>query len=417
MKSWKQFNLWFCCGLLGLVWTVFPVVQGFSKTVDRIIAKVNEKIITQSELEERTVVRMMSLQKMNVQPMPSQEEVMYEELKRMIEERLLIDAGRKLGLKVNEASVSKAIDEIKRTNGLSDGDLEKMLQAEFKSLEDYKDKIRNQILVSRVVGYEVRKRATVTNEEIEEYYNQHLKDYWILERLKLRHILFLMDDKLLEEDKQFKIQKARLALKKIRSGEDFIEVAKEFSEDISASTGGDLGEIERGKLVPEFEKAAFRLKEGEVSGLVETPYGLHIIKVDKIFPGQTLPLDKVRGQIENQIKDQKLKIEYEKYLLELAQQAFIENKMSPPSKTVAKSSKKMAPEKFLKPSPNRENVLADIFPSQKKKDHSREMTRKQKFSRFQTYEEKLRHYKQLRNNNKISDEEYQNKKQELLSQF
>ena len=415
MKSWKQFNLWLCCSLL--IWAMAPASAGMAMTVDRIIAKVNEKIITQSELEERTVVRMMSLQKMNVQPMPSQEEVMYEELKRMIEERLLIDAGRKLGLKVDEASVSKAIDEIKRTNGLNDGDLEKMLQAEFKSLEDYKDKIRNQILVSRVVGYEVRKRATVTNEEIEEYYNQHLKDYWILERLKLRHILFLMDDKLLEEDKQFKIQKARLALKKIRSGEDFIEVAKEFSEDISASTGGDLGEIERGKLVPEFEKAAFRLKEGEVSGLVETPYGLHIIKVDKIFPGQTLPLDKVRGQIENQIKDQKLKIEYEKYLLELAQQAFIENKMSPPSKTVAKSSKKMAPEKFLKPSPNRENVLADIFPSQKKKDHSRKMTRKQKFSRFQTYEEQLRHYKQLRNNNKISEEEYQSKKQELLSQF
>lgn len=417
MKFWKQFNLWFCCGLLGLVWTVFPVVQGFSKTVDRIIAKVNEKIITQSELEERTVVKMISLQKMNIQPMPSQEEVMYEELKRMIEERLLIDAGRNLGLKVDEASVSKAIDEIKRTNGLSDGDLEKMLQAEFKSLEDYKDKIRNQILISRVVGYEVRKRATVTNEEIEEYYNQHLKDYWVLERLKLRHILFLMDDKLLEEDKQFKIQRARLALKKIRSGEDFIEVAKEFSEDISASTGGDLGEIERGKMVPEFEKAAFSLKEGEVSGLVETPYGLHIIKVDKIFPGQTLPLDKIRGQIENQIKNQKLKIEYEKYLLELAQKAFIENKMSPPSKPVTKSSKKMTPEKSLKPSPNRENVLADIFPSQKKKDPSREMTQKQKFSRFQTYEEKLRRYKQLRNNNKISEEEYQNKKQELLSQF
>ena len=96
-----------------------------------------------------------------------------------------------------------------------------------------------------------------------------------------------------------------MALKKIRSGADFIAVAKEFSEDISASTGGDLGEIERGKMVPEFEKAAFLIKEGEVSGLVKTPYGLHIIKVDKIFPGQTLPLDKVQEQIKNRFTDQK----------------------------------------------------------------------------------------------------------------
>ncbi len=417
MKSWKQFNLWFCCCFLGLVWTVFPVVQGFSKTVDRIIAKVNDKIITQSELEERTVVKMMSLQKMNIQPMPSQKEVMYEELKRMIEERLLIDAGRNLGLKVDEASVSKAIDEIKRTNGLDDGDLEKMLQAEFKSMEDYKDKIRNQILISRVVGYEVRKRVTVSNEEIEGYYNQHLKEYWLPEKLHLRHILFLMDDTLSEEDKRFKKKKARLALKKIQAGGDFIAVAKEFSEDISASTGGDLGEIERGKMVPEFEKAAFLLKEGEVSGLVQTPYGLNIIRIDNIFPSQPLPLDKFRGHIENRIKDQKLKVEYEKYLLELTQKAFIENKMSAPPQSIAKNAKKTTPVRTLKPSPNQGNVLADIFPSQKKKDHSREMARKQNFSRFQTYEEKLRRYKQLRNNNKISEEEYQNKKQELLSQL
>ncbi len=417
MKSWKQFKIWFCYGLLCLVWVFFPVSLAFAKTVDRIIAKVNEVIITQSELEERTVVKMMSLQKANVQPMPTRKMVMDEELKRMIEERLLIDAGKKLGLKVDEASVTKAIDEIKRTNGLNNGDLEKMLQAESKSLEDYKNKIRDQILISRVVGYEVRKRATVSGEEIEAYYNQHLKDYWVLGKLKLRHILFLMDDKLSEGDRLIKWQKARLALKKIHSGVDFVAVAKEFSEDISASTGGDLGEIERGKMVPEFEKAAFLLKEGEVSGLVETPYGLHIIKVDKIYPGQTLPLDKVKAQIENRLKDQKLKGEYEKYLLELTQKAFIENKISASSQPAVGNAKKTTPVKTLKPALNRGDMVAEVSPSPNQMDSSRELAREQKFSKYQTYEDKLRLYKQLRDNNKISEGEYQNKKQELLSQF
>jgi len=417
MKCWKRFNHWLYCGFLSLVWAVFPAIPGSAKTVDRIIAKVNESIITQSELEERVVVKVMNLRKMNPQPMPSREEVVYEELERMIEERLLIDAGKKLGLKVDEENVTKAINEIKRTNGLNDGDLEKMLQAESKSMEEYKSKISDQILISRVVGYEVRKRVTVSDEEIEEYYNQHLKDYWVPERLQLRHILFLMDDILLEGDKRIKKEKAQLALQKIRAGEDFIAVAKKFSEDLSASTGGDLGEIERGKMVPEFEKAAFMLKEGEVSGLVETPYGLHIIKVDKIFPGQTLPLDKVKDQIKNQFMDQKLKVEYQRYLSELKQNAFIENKMSPPPQAMVNNSNNTVSVETLNPSPGRGDALADIPASQHKKDPIRPLTQEQEFNRFQTFEEKLRYYKQLRNNNKISEGEYQNKKRELLSQF
>jgi len=417
MKSWKQFKVWLCYGLLCLIWVYIPLSLAFAKTVDRIIAKVNEVIITQSELEERTFVKMMSLQKANTQPMPTQEQLMDEELKRMIEERLLIDVGKKLGLKVDEASVTKAIDEIKRTNGLNDGDLEKMLNAESKSMEDYKNNIRDQILISRVVGFEIRKRATVSDEEIEEYYNLHLKDYWVMGKLKLRHILFLIDDKLSEKDRLIKMQKAQLALKKIRSGVDFVAVAKELSEDISASTGGDLGEIERGKMVPEFEKAAFQLKEGEVSGLVETPYGVHIIRVDKIYPGQTLPLDKVRAQIESRLRDQKLKGEYEKYLQELTQKAFIENKISTSSQSVVGNAKKTTPDNNLKPSRNRVDVAAEVSPSPNKIDSNRKLTREQNFSKYQTYEDKLRLYKHLRDNNKISEGEYQNKKQELLSQF
>lgn len=415
MKCWKRFNFYFCCGLMVLCGLVLPVIPGWAKPLDRIIAKVNDKIITQSELEERIIVKMMNLQKAGIQQFPSKQKAMHDELELMIEERLLIDSGKKLGLKVDDESVNKAIDEIKRTNGLSDGDLEKMLQSESKSYEDYKNKIHDQILISRVVSFEIRKRAKVSAEEIEEYYSQHLKDYWIPEKLQLRHILFLMDDTLSDEEIRIKTQKAHLALKKIRSGEDFIAVAKEFSEDISASTGGDLGEIERGKMVPEFENAAFQLKEGEVSGLVKTPYGLHIIKIDKKISGETLPLDQVRDKIENHFKDKKLKSEYSKYLVELKQKAFIENKLSSAPLVHLKNKNRTAHVKNLKPSSKPEEALVDIPPPQKKKASSSEIPHDQKFSRFHVYEEKLRYYKQQRRNNKISEEEYQNKKKELLS--
>jgi peptidyl-prolyl cis-trans isomerase SurA len=417
MKCWKQFNLLVCCGFLVFMGIAFPVVPGFAKTVDRIIAKVDETIITQSELEERTYVKIMALRKENVRPMPSQKEVMYDELKRMIDEKLLLGAGRKSGLEVTEANVTKAIDDIKASNGLQEGQLEKMLEAESKSLDEYKQKIHDQIMISKVISFEVRKRVVVNDEEIEKYYNEHLKDYWISEKLQLRHILFLMNDSLLEEDKRTKKRKAREALRKIRMGEDFVAVARKYSEDISASTGGDLGEIERGKMVPEFEKAAFLLKEGEVSSLVKTPYGLHIIKVDKIIPGQTLPLDRVKDQIRNQFLDQKMNEAYKEYLAELKQNAFVENKMPPPPQSVVSNAKKNTPGKTSNPSPKRGDVLADIPPPQKNIGSRQHLTEEQKFSRFQTFEEKLRYYKQLRNKNKISEGEYQNKKRELLNHF
>lgn len=411
MKSWKQFNLWLCCSLL--IWAMAPANAGMAMTVDRIIAKVNEKIITQSELEERVFVKMMSLQKANVQPLPSKEKVMYDELERMIEERLLIDAGQKLGLKVGEENITKAINEIKANNGLGDGDLERMLQAESKTMEEYKGNIHDQIMISRVVSFEVRKRVTVSKEEIEEYYTQHLKDYWVSEKLRLRHILFLMDDKVPEEDKRIKRERAQLALKRIRSGADFIAIAKEFSEDISASTGGDLGELERGKMVPEFEKAAFLLKEGEVSGLVETTYGLHIIKVDKIIPGETLPLDKVEGAIRNRFMDEKMKVEYREYLSQLRKNAFIENRLSPPSPSRVNDPREATLDETLTPSRGQGDVLADIPPTPRKKNSVQD----QGFARFQTFEEKLIYYKELRNNNKISEGDYQKKKRELLNRF
>ena len=415
MMFWKPFNrLWmsvlFCGG------TVLLSVPGMAATVDRIVAKVNEEIITQSEVEERAFLKLMGLKKMNAQTLPSKKEMVYQELELMIEEKLLLDAGRKLGYRVNDKRVAKAIEDIERHNGLKEGELEKMLEAESKSLEDYKDNIRDQILMSDVKIYEVRKRVNVSKEEIEDYYNRHLKDFWIPEKLKLRHILFLMGDDLLEEEKLLKRQKARQALKKIRSGEDFTAVAKEFSEDISASTGGDLGEIERGKMMPEFEKAAFQLKEGEVSALVKTPYGLHIIKVDKIIPGRTLPLEEVEARITNQFADKKIKTEYQAFLQELRQSAFIEKKLSPPPKPVAKPADEIKPKKTVKDS-SKPMVEPDVLSSRKTGESNPKLTQKQEFSRFQAFEDKLRYYKKLRDNEQISEGDYQSKKKQLLNQL
>jgi len=407
MRYWIPFrHLFFTAFFLwNLLW--LPV-SGLTATVDRIVAKVNKEIITLSELEERVFLKIMNFRKMNVQPMPTKEQVMSEELDAMIMEKLLVDAGQKRGYKVDDKRVNSAIQDIEQLNQLKEGELELMLRAEGKSMEEYRQKIREQIMMSDIRGYEVRKRISVSEEEIQEYYDKNIQRYWVPAKLKLRHILFLMEDELPEEHKQIKRIKAQQALIKIRSGENFASVAREFSEDVSASSGGDLGELERGKMVPEFEKAAFDLKEGEVSGLVETPYGLHIIKVDKITPGGTLALDEVRDEINNIFIKDKSEQEFRDYMNELKENAFVQNKLfSTPTVRPGAGNDVLAeaPESPL--SSQEVGLNSSVEPNS--------LAQANEYSKFKSFEEKLRYYKNLRDNQRISEEDYHKKKQELLN--
>jgi peptidyl-prolyl cis-trans isomerase D len=135
----------------------------------------------------------------------------------------------------------------------------------------------------------------VTDREVERYYNQNIYLYETLEQVGASHILF----KTTEHDEEEVRQKAEEVLAQIKSGADFAEMAKKYSEDTSAEQGGDLGLFGRGQMVPEFEEAAFSLNSGEVSDLVRTTYGYHIIKVTERQEPITRPLDTVSDEIRN----------------------------------------------------------------------------------------------------------------------
>ncbi len=142
-------------------------------------------------------------------------------------------------------------------------------------------------------------------EEIEAYYKRHMNEYRVPARVRARHILIRPDSS--TEDKEKAWQEARERIEKIlervEKGEDFSELAKRFSQDPgSAQKGGELGWFEEGMMVKEFEQAAFSLEKGEVSPIVKTQYGFHIIKVDDRKPGKTISLKEARAEIEEKLK-------------------------------------------------------------------------------------------------------------------
>jgi peptidyl-prolyl cis-trans isomerase D len=165
----------------------------------------------------------------------------------------------------------------------------------------------------------LRSQVKVSDDELRQYYEQHKDEYTLPERVKAQHILFKTQGKTPEEIEKIK-EKARGVLERAKKGEDFGSLAKQFSEDSSASSGGDLGDFGRGQMVPEFENAVFNLGAGAISDLVQTQFGIHIIKVNSKQERRERPFDELKEAIRPIVETRKA----EQLGSEQAQQAAVD---------------------------------------------------------------------------------------------
>lgn len=175
----------------------------------------------------------------------------------------------------------------------------------FDKLPDIKEQVdmfTNDFLANEYIRKEVAAKAAVTEEDVRLYYKVHQDEFAIPEMVRVRHLIISADRTVAEEDKRKAREKAAELLKRVRAGEDFAKLAAEFSEDPASKTkGGDLGFFTKGKMVPEFEAAAFSLKPGAVSDIVETQFGYHIIKVEEKKERAFEPFDKVRDKVKEKV--------------------------------------------------------------------------------------------------------------------
>lgn len=422
-KSIKQ-SIWF----LSWAWVISLGGISHAEVLDRVIAKVNDEIITLSEVQERTDRELGRLRSIENENIPVVEDIMRKVLNRMIEDILILGQGKKIGITISDDRVLAALDEIKNTNSLTDEELIAMLEAESQTLEEYKDTIRDQILLSKVISFEIKNRIVVSEKQILRYYENNKKEFWQAGKVKASHILFLMDETLTQTEKNTKEALAEKVLQKIREGVDFVDLAKAYSEDVSADSGGDLGELERGKMVPELERVVFSMREGEVSGIVRSPYGLHIIKVNQISPGRTIGLEDVRSQIVNAERLKRFEKAFDDYVAKLKENAFIENylqlaKKSAPidSKSIRKNSNRRQGKKYkisnILP-PLKLNSGLKKAPSDPQVPESSVLAGNKKSveepSDLMALEKRLREIKKMRVGNIISEEEYQQQKRKIL---
>ena len=153
--------------------------------------------------------------------------------------------------------------------------------------------------------YKADEKLVITDEEIESFYRQNFNRYSIPEQRSARHILIKTSAEDSEDALSEKLNRAEQVLELAKTGEDFTELAKQFSEGPTGPKGGDLGSFSRGRMVKPFDDAVFALNEGEISDIVETQFGFHVIKVEKIEPAHTRALEEVKDEITFQLQKQK----------------------------------------------------------------------------------------------------------------
>jgi peptidyl-prolyl cis-trans isomerase SurA len=291
--------------------------------VDRVVAVVNQDVITLSELMDAVAFYLYE-KKEHVEQ--AQERVLQAKfLDRMIESRLQVQEAEKEKIVVEEIEVKEQLGEVmKRVNATTLEDLEKVIAAQGLTMEGVRKRLREQIMAQRVIHRRVGLRVSVTDQEIERYFLENREKLETGLTFQARHILLAPPSNATEASWEATRLKAEEVWARVRAGEDFSELARTYSQDPSAKDGGDLGTMKQGELAPEIESTILRLRPGEAGGPIRTKLGYHIFKLEwkESLTGGAL------GQAKQQIRDilysEKYQARLEVWLGELRKKAIID---------------------------------------------------------------------------------------------
>lgn len=286
------------------------------------VARVNGVAISSLELKRASKV-MLSGQR-GMEPSADQrKESDKQALTQLVSAELLYQAGQKLEVKDIEKQVDNKLAQGK-ARFANDQDFTKAmkeLDMDEKVLRDY---TRRDLIITNFIEKTIVPAVKVSEDDARKFYDQNPDKFTKGESVKASHILLGVDQKAGAEDKKAAREKAEKLRKELVAGADFAALAKGNSTCPSSQQGGDLGYFGKGQMVPAFEKAAFALKPGEISDVVETPFGYHIIKVTDKKAAEKVEFKEARPRIEDFLKNQKVGAAVNEYLAEARKTAKIE---------------------------------------------------------------------------------------------
>jgi peptidyl-prolyl cis-trans isomerase SurA len=306
-------------------------------TVEEIIARVNDQIITSSDYD-RAMKELDDEQRQRGATMQEASEARQNLLRNLIDQQLWLSKGKELGV-TGETELVNRLNEIRKQYHLETlEDLEKAAREQGVSFEDFKANIRNQIITQAVMRQEVGQKAQFTPGEAERYFEQHKQDYAQPESVTLAEILVSTGTPApsatvpggVQPDDPAKLAAAKAKADdleaKLHAGGDFAQLARTFSDGPTAATGGDLGQFRRGTLAKVLEDSTFALKAGEYTEPIRTKQGYVILKVVQHVLGGVPQYKAVQEQVEQNFYMARMEPATRDYLTTMREQAFIDIK-------------------------------------------------------------------------------------------
>ena len=306
--------------------TAFPAFSA-AEVIGGIAAIVNDDIITTYDVDKEAALLAKETEKKG--PLPGADKAQFRAtaLTRLIDKKLIDQKVRELDIKVSDEELRQAIEDVKKQNKMTQETLVSALRSQGLTFEQYQAQFREQIERVKLMGQEVRAKIQVGEREIREYYDANPKNFGGEELFHARHIFFRVKKDAPAEEIKKVMATALNALQEARSGKDFIELAKQYSDDPQAAKdGGDLGTFKKGDMLPEIEETVISMKPGDISELVGTPAGFHLIKLEERFIGKARPFEEVKGDIEELLYKKKSEERFNQWLADLKKGAAIEIK-------------------------------------------------------------------------------------------
>ncbi len=298
------------------------------KTIEEIIARVNNEIITRSEYEKaRQSAEEDAKSECQNRCTPEQLQTnigdrQKNSLRDLIDQSLLVQRAKDMGVSV-EPEVIKKLDAIRTQNNFASmEELERAVSSQGMNWEDFKNNIRNTLLTQRVISSEVGSHITIGDEEVAKYYEAHKPEFVRPEQVALREIEVSTQGKKPEEIPDLK-KKAETALKRVKDGEDFGEIAKRFSDGSTKSQGGFLGVYKRGELSKELEDVVFKMKRNDLTDIMETKQGFLILQVLEHYDEGEQSLAKVKNEIMDKLYGERMEPAMREYLKTLREQSYV----------------------------------------------------------------------------------------------
>lgn len=296
---------------------------------DPVVAKVNGTEIKRSQVDESFIAFKANLAAQGqVIPEAQRKELEARLLDRLVVSQLLLGRATDADKTKGNELAGKVFNDYKK-RAISEEAFKAQIKTLGLSLDQFKSRVTEQSICEQVLDREVRAKVAISEEQARKFYDENPDQFQQVEKVRASHIVILTQElrtgqELTGEQKKQKKELAGKILKRARDGEDFAKLAKEFSEDPGSRDNGGEYTFPRGQMVPEFEAAAFSLATNQISDIVTTKYGFHIIKVHEKIPAKKEALADINGKIKDYLAQQETQRQLPEFFARLKKEAKIQ---------------------------------------------------------------------------------------------